>query len=163
MRVRNVCKECLANGYSLELNEELLCSDCAYCHRLDLDKIVYSNHSLSTMSKQMKEFNRAYDAKREREQRNFDFVYGKYTYARELEKQGNAEEALLIYLNIIEYCPPGTDYYTRPCIILEKQKEYDKAIEICDLAIKHIREGRFNADEEEFNHRKERLIKKMSK
>lgn len=163
MHVRNVCKGCLANGYSLELNEELLCSDCAFCHRLDLNEIVYSKNSLSTVTEQLIEFNRAYDAKKEREQRNFDFVFGKYSRARELEKQGNTDEALRIYLSIIEYCPPGTDYYHRPCIILEKQKEYAKAIEICDLAIKHIREGRFNANEDEFNHRKERLIKKMSK
>lgn len=63
----------------------------------------------------------------------------------------------------MENIPPGTDYYTRPCIILEKKHEYAQAIEICDMAIKGIREDRFNADEEEFLHRKNRLLKKLEK
>ncbi len=165
MHVRNVCKECLANGYSLKLNEDLLCSKCA-----NLLSMRISNASFDELaelvwseSEEFDAYNKAYEAKSKREEKNFNFIFDNFSKARELEKDGCVQEALNIYLKIVEYCPPGTDYYTRPCIILEKQKEYAKAIEICDLAIKHIREGRFNADEEEFNHRKERLIKKMSK
>lgn len=162
MKVRNVCKGCLKSGFSLELDENLLCSECAdlLAHRLNHSNLAELAWSAS---ERLDAYNKAYDAKRKREEKNFNFIFDNFSKARELEKDGNVEEALKIYLKIVEYCPPGTNYYNRPCIILEKQKEYAKAIEICDLAIKHIREGRFNADEEEFNHRKERLIKKMYK
>ena len=98
-----------------------------------------------------------------REKRNFNRVFGNYEKARSLEKSGEVEKALAIYLKLLDNCPTGTDYYVRPCIILEKQKNYKKAIEICDMAIACIRQGRFKADETEFLKRKERLVKKLEK
>ena len=50
-----------------------------------------------------------------------------------------------------------TMYYIR------KKHEYLQAIEICDLAIKSIREERYQADESEFTHRKNRLLSKLEK
>ncbi len=165
MHVRNVCKECLANGDTLILNDDLLCPECEYFHSLNLKKIDYESKSLSDMQKRIEEYNNAYDAKSEREDKNFNFIFGNYNRAKELEKQGQIDKALEVYLSILEYVPPGTDYYNRPCIILEKKKEYALAIEICDLAIKCVSEGRFgrNASDDEFIHRKNRLIRKMSK
>ncbi len=163
MHIRNTCKECLASSYSLKLSEDLLCPDCVKYHQLSSNNGFDNGASLSKACSQWEASSKAYDALRKREKKNFDFIYNNYCRARELEKNGQLDEALDIYLRIVEYYPPGTDYYTRPCIILEKKKEYALAIEICDLAIKGIQEKRYNADENEFIHRKNRLIKKMSK
>lgn len=65
------------------------------------------------------------------------------------------------YFKILsQYNPKGTAYYERPCIILEKQKRYDEAINICQRVIKAIKNNEFNASIEEFEHRLNRLIKK---
>lgn len=37
-----------------------------------------------------------------------------------MERQGEIEKALVIYFKLLKNCPTGTDYYVRPCIILEK-------------------------------------------
>lgn len=47
--------------------------------------------------------------------------------------------------------------FSRLAIIFEKQKKYEKAIEICDIAIS------FKHEAEEYNQRKEKIIKKMEK
>ncbi len=154
MLVKKVCKQCGENGYNLRLNEKLLCPDCA-----DLESKEMSMSKITNLVK----FFKAQEARSKREEKNFNFIFKKYQKARDLEKKGEIDKALTIYLKLLENIPPGTDYYTRPCIILEKKHEYAQAIEICDMAIKGIREDRFNADEEEFLHRKNRLLKKLEK
>ncbi len=99
-----------------------------------------------------------------KEERDFDIYFKLYEEARRLEKNGNADKALEIYTNILEeFEPTGTAYYERPCIILEKQKRYDEAIQICLRAIEAINNKRFNATADEFEHRLNRLLRKKEK
>lgn len=95
---------------------------------------------------------------------NFDNYFSLFEHARELEKSGHLEEALDIYLNILsEYSPEGSLYYERPAIILEKLKRYDESLKICDLAIKNQHDLNLHFSKEDFQYRKERLIKKIKK
>lgn len=55
---------------------------------------------------------------------------------RAVEKAGKIDSALRTYLSILKkYRPVGLDYYTRPAIILEKQKKYEEAIRVCEIAL----------------------------
>lgn len=84
-----------------------------------------------------------------------------------LEKNGQFKEALEIYFDLIyNHKPIGRTFYKRPAILLEKLKEYEKAIEVCDLVLKNLNNFEKVDQEmaiEEFTKRKERLLKKLSK
>lgn len=87
-----------------------------------------------------------------------------YEKARNFEKTNDIDGALRIYFDILnKYIPEGSSYYERPCIILEKLKRYDEAIEICNLAITRIEHYKFNFPADDFKNRLERLIKKKNK
>ncbi len=89
--------------------------------------------------------------------------YPMYEEARSLERQGKLMDALSIYLRILsEYTPRGTVYYERPAILLERMGQFDRAIAICNRAIKVIRAGLFHADAEAFEKRKMRLQQKKN-
>lgn len=98
---------------------------------------------------------------------NLEEYYSLYRKARDLEKLNKVDEALKIYLSILNmYEPSGIDYYERPAIILEKQKNYKQALDVCNLALNNPK--RFNKPTwegltERFTKRKERLLKKLSK
>lgn len=165
---KNVCKGCGKSGYFLKLNKDLLCEECLDLQRKQMTSSEFDEELIKWYKgegslKKVNSYMKAQDAKSQREEKNFNKVFHKYQKARELEKSGKVDNALEIYIKILENCPPGTDYYIRPCIILEKKHLYAQAIQICDLAIKNIRIGRFNADENEFLHRKDRLLKKIEK
>lgn len=168
MFTKKVCKECGRSGYTLRLNKDLLCPDCVDLQnkKMTLDEVadeLVNWHNGKGSLKKINALHKAQESKDRREERNFNFVFGNYQKARDLERKGETDKALAIYLKLLKNNPPGTDYYTRPCIILEKKHEYAQAIQICDMAIKAIQQKRFNADEEEFLHRKNRLIKKSEK
>lgn len=163
---KKVCKSCGKNGFFLKLNEDLLCSECADLQNREMsmpevaDEIVKFVNGKGT-TKKLDTYIKAQEKKENRERKNFNFVFGNYKKARNLEKQGKTDKALELYLKLLDNCPGGTDYYVRPCIILEKKHEYVHAIQICDLAIRNIQQGRFNANVEEFQHRKNRLLRKL--
>ncbi|HDK7162141.1 TPA: hypothetical protein PTV34_003508 [Clostridium botulinum] len=91
-------------------------------------------------------------------------IYALYESARSLEKGNLFELALEKYSEILtNYIPTGTLYYERPAILLEKLKRYEEAIKICDLAIKNQQENGLHFPKEEFEHRKDRLVKKLNK
>ena len=165
---KNVCKGCGESGYFLKLNKELLCPKCVELEMktMSTDEVIdelVEWYKGSGTTKNIEAYLHAAESKNRREQYNFNKIFSRYKQARNIEKEGKLDGALSIYLQLLENCPPGTDYYIRPCIILEKKKEFTKAIEICDFAIENIRQGRFNADENEFLKRKERLVKKRNK
>ena len=96
--------------------------------------------------------------------KDFDKYSNYFKQARNLEKLKKEDEALKIYLDILnKYEPEGTAYYERPAIILEKQKRYKEAIKLCNMAIKAINNKKFNADVNEFEHRLNRLNNKIEK
>ena len=53
--------------------------------------------------------------------------------------------------------------FKRLAIIYEKEKDYDKAISICDAAIEFYSSGDMQAAESEFFERKKKLINKNSR
>lgn len=160
IQVLKVCKECLESGTSLPLSRKLLCKECEWLAKHDRPLI---QTALSFNIHNVERYNNAYEEKRKREERNFGRIFSNLMQGKALEKQGQTDEALEIYIKTLSYLPPGTDYYKRPCILLEKKKDYEKAIEICDLAIKCIKENRFKADTEEFEKRRKRLSEKLEK
>jgi tetratricopeptide (TPR) repeat protein len=96
--------------------------------------------------------------------KDFKKYYQYYEKARALEKDKKENEALKIYLNILDkYTPMGTAYYERPAIILERQKRYKEAIMVCKQAIKAINKDDFHATPEEFEYRLDRLNNKIAK
>lgn len=165
------CKQCDKTGLFLKLDANGLCKDClndnSQIIKMSLDNTATS---LATAvktgnNKTLKKFQQSINAQERIDKRklaNYNVILKRYQKARELEKNGQSEEALEIYLDIIENRPPGTDYYIRPCIILEKQKQYKKAIDICEFAIAEINNKSFNADPSEFHNRIERLKKKLN-
>jgi tetratricopeptide (TPR) repeat protein len=168
MLEKKVCKSCGQSGYFLKLNNDFLCVQCVDLKKKEMThneidreliNFVNDNGSLEKVTSLLQ----AHKQKERRESKSFDKIFKDYQKARQLEKQGDTQEALSIYLKILPNCPPGISYYERPCIILEKEHEYAQAIEICDLAIKNIKQGRFYADTDIFQHRKERLLKKLEK
>lgn len=166
------CNQCGQVGLFLRLNKDGLCKSCERDNSKLVDLSFYelatkiSNDVKTGNNIELKKIEKSLEAQNrinKRQRTNFDIVYNRYNKARELERSGNIDNALKIYLSLIEYRPPGTDYYTRPCIILEKQKKYKEAIEICNIAIEEINNNNFNADVSEFAKRLERLEKKLEK
>lgn len=96
---------------------------------------------------------------------DFPKYFELYENARDHEKNGDTAKALDLYINILSnFEPSGTSYYERPAIILEKQKRYEEALKICNLALSNP--NRFNiptlkAVKKSFIKRKERLLKKI--
>lgn len=78
-----------------------------------------------------------------------------------LEKAGHKDEALKLYMQIInEYDARGTAYYERPAIILEKAKKYEEAIAVC---MKALANPYLVKSRDEFQRRLELLTKKLQK
>lgn len=97
-------------------------------------------------------------------EKDFEKYIKLYEKARELEKLKREDEALEIYLSILDkYIPMGTAYYERPAIIFERKKLYEEAIKICLMAIEAIKNKDFHAPPDEFKHRLKRLINKINK
>lgn len=166
IKVLNVCKGCLKSGISLSLNKDLLCDECALLGEGEMTLKEISNilaaYANGKMSKsKVDKYINACEEQRKRKDKNFDAILKIHTLAKKYEREGKIESALNLYIENLQYLPNGTEYYTRPCILLEKEKDYKSAIVICDLAIQCIREKRFNADENEFIQRRERLISKV--
>ena len=95
--------------------------------------------------------------------RNFDTYIKMYEKARTLEKT-DVDQAIEIYKEILRITKPeGTSYYERPAILLEKQKRFDEAIEVCNIAFENVKI--FNKQTREcilleMGKRRERLLKK---
>ena len=162
------CACCGKTGLFLELNRDGACRQCAIDQKHVLNESLEKTvERLATLrTSEMEKVRVSLNAQQrinERSRRNFEEIFRQYQKATQLEKGGQIDKALAIYLSLIPKRPEGTLYYSRPCIILEKKKEYEQAIEICDIAIEEIRAGHFNADAEEFVHRKDRLVRKLFK
>lgn len=89
-----------------------------------------------------------------------------FTKAREIEKE-NPDIALVKYMDILSrFKPTGTAYYERPAILLERNKRYQEAIDVCELALKNL--AAFNPHtyegcKEDFEKRIDRCKRKIEK
>lgn len=90
----------------------------------------------------------------------FEVVFNNLNKGKDLERDKKYEEALMLYFENLRYQPEGMDYYERPCIVLERLKRYEEAIDICEQAIAMIEVGKFNGDILAFQKRLKRLKKK---
>ena len=83
--------------------------------------------------------------------------------AKAMDRLGNEDKALEIYLEILErFHPHLLANFERPAIILEKRKKYEEAIAICEKAIKLIEEEKISGDKERCLSRLQRLNSKLS-
>jgi len=97
---------------------------------------------------------------------HFDEYYPLYQKARELEKSGQYEEAINIYVTILDkYAPAATDYYERPAILLERIGRFAEAAAICKrLLARHREHGEFGAETaQDFTKRLNRLNRKLGR
>lgn len=83
-----------------------------------------------------------------------------FTQAFAIEKT-NKDEALKIYEHILSnYVPTGTLYYERPAILYERDKRYDDALRVCNMALENLRKVNHHTYEnskEDFEKRINRL------
>lgn len=162
------CVNCGASGRFLKLNDHNLCVKCSSLKNNEMSLAEVGNEladwfNSGKMPSKLLDIQAERLASDTRSNLNFERIFQTYNTARGCEKSGNIDAALSIYLELLQDCPPGMDYYVRPCIILEKKKSYELAIDICETAISNINAGYFSGDIAEIEHRKERLQRKLAK
>lgn len=82
--------------------------------------------------------------------------------AKKLEEMGNTDRALDLYLELHErYDPNTSDAYERPAILLERKKNYQQALEICEKAIQEIEADRMSGTKEKFQKRIDAIHEKL--
>jgi len=83
--------------------------------------------------------------------------------AKTMERIGNENKALEIYLDVHKkYTPNTSDAYERPAVILERKKRYDEALKICEKAIELINDNKLGGTVTKFEKRIEKLKSKMA-
>ncbi|MGB3367426.1 MAG: tetratricopeptide repeat protein [Acidaminobacteraceae bacterium] len=83
--------------------------------------------------------------------------------AKTLERIGNENKALEVYLDVLKnYTPNTSDAYERPAVILERKKRYDEALKICENAIELINDDKLGGTVTKFEKRIEKLKSKMA-
>lgn len=162
------CINCGASGRFLKLNDHNLCVKCASLKNKEMSMEDVGNEiadwfNSGKIPSKLLDIQAERFASDIRSDLNFERIFRTYNIARDFEKSGDVDAALSIYLDLLQDCPPGMDYYVRPCIILEKKKSYELAIDICETAISNINAGYFSGDIAEIEHRKERLERKLAK
>jgi len=83
--------------------------------------------------------------------------------AKKLEQMGNPDRALDLYLELHERYEPNTsDAYERPAALLERQKRYQEAYDMCKSAIEEIENDRMSGTVEKFQKRLDGISAKMT-
>lgn len=90
--------------------------------------------------------------------------YHLFERAQRLERMGNDDKALELYLEIHEnYHPNISLAFERPAIILEKKRRYDEAIDLCEKAISLIEKEMITGSVEKFQARIDKINERRSK
>lgn len=161
------CACCGRTGLLLKLDSNGLCSQCKNDNEQILpdDSMKIADRLATGSYTQLRLVQNSLNAQErinQRQLKSFEYILKKYQQAREYERAGLTDKALNIYISLIALHPEGTDYYTRPCIILEKRKDYQTALEICEIALSEAASGKFGGDSyQEFEKRIARLRKKI--
>ncbi|MBI9011967.1 MAG: hypothetical protein JEZ08_07010 [Clostridiales bacterium] len=83
--------------------------------------------------------------------------------AKKLEQMGNPDRALDLYLELHERYEPNTsDAYERPAVLLERQKRYQEAYDMCKSAIEEIENDRMSGTVDKFQKRLDSIKEKMA-
>ncbi len=94
---------------------------------------------------------------------NLQKLYKKMEKAKRMERMGNDDEALRVYLDILENHNPNTsDLFERPAIILEKKRRFEEALEICDRALDLLADDLMTGSTKTFEKRKASIEQKMA-
>lgn len=84
--------------------------------------------------------------------------------AKRMERMGNDDEALRIYLDIHENHMPNTsDLFERPAIILERKRRYQEALDICQKALELLADDLMTGTASTFEKRIDQIHHKMER
>lgn len=90
-------------------------------------------------------------------------MYNLTEKAKAMEKIGNDDKALELYLELInDHHPHVSHVFERASVILEKKRRYDEAIEICNRAIDLIKQEKISGNVATFQSRINRIDEKNS-
>lgn len=107
---------------------------------------------------------REYEVQEELKRSYFDEYYSKFLKAKDLEKAGKIEKALSMYMDVINnYNPEGSSYYERPAIMLEKIKDYKRALSITMLGKQNLITRSINENNIDINYFDNRIARLESK
>lgn len=96
------------------------------------------------------------------DQQKLQELYKLHERAKRMERLGNDDEALRIYLEIqADYFANTSDLYERPAVILEKKHRFDEAIQLCEKAIKLIEEDKITGTVDQFQKRIDKIRQRM--
>jgi len=82
--------------------------------------------------------------------------------AKKVEQMGNTERALDLYLELHERYEPNTsDAYERPAVLLERKKDYQAALAMCQKAIEAIDNDKMSGTKDKFQKRIDAINEKL--
>lgn len=154
----------LAKTSSNSLNNDILNIDLEDTGRI-LNNYIKGKPNSKQQYNELKNKLKEYEAQEKLKQNTFNEYYSKFLKAKDLEKAGEIEKALSIYMDVINnYNPEGSSYYERPAIMLEKIRDYKSALSISmmgkqNLITRSINEN--NIDISYFDNRIARLESKI--
>lgn len=154
----------LGKTSSNSLNNDILNIDLEDTGRI-LNNYIKGNPNSKQQYNELENKLKEYEAQEKLKQNTFNEYYSKFLKAKDLEKAGEIEKALSLYMDVINnYNPEGSSYYERPAIILEKIRDYKRALSISmmgkqNLITRSINEN--NIDISYFDNRIARLESKI--
>lgn len=154
----------LGKTSSNSLNNDILNIDLEDTGRI-LNNYIKDNPNSKQQYNELENKLKEYEAQEKLKKNTFNEYYSKFLKAKDLEKAGEIEKALSLYMDVINnYNPEGSSYYERPAIILEKIRDYKRALSISmmgkqNLITRSINEN--NIDISYFDNRIARLESKI--
>lgn len=154
----------LGKTSSNSLNNDILNIDLEDTGRI-LNNYIKGNPNSKQQYNEWENKLKEYEAQEKLKQNTFNEYYSKFLKAKDLEKAGEIEKALSLYMDVINnYNPEGSSYYERPAIMLEKIRDYKRALSISmmgkqNLITRSINEN--NIDISYFDNRIARLESKI--
>lgn len=130
--------ETTTTTYNNYMDENILNTNFEHTSKI-LNNYIKNRPNSKQQYNELKNRLKEYEVQEELNRKLFDEYYSKFMKAKNLEKAGEIEKALSIYMDVINnYNPKGTSYYERPAIMLEKNKDYKKALSIAMLGKENL-------------------------
>lgn len=154
-------------GWYIENDVKLKKKSYSYIGRMSMDKIgekLAEDLSSNTgFGKELEAYNREREEENAENLEKHEKIIMLHEKAHDLERDGDLEGALELYIKNLESHPDGTVYFDRPCIVLEKLGRYEEAIELCNQALERIDKKKMNCNPGSYYKRRDRLWKKIEK
>lgn len=130
--------ETTTTTYNNYMDENILNTNFEHTGKI-LNNYIKDRPNSKQQCNELKNRLKEYEIQEELNRKLFDEYYSKFMKAKNLEKAGEIEKALSIYMDVINnYNPQGTSYYERPATMLEKNKDYKKALSIAMLGKENL-------------------------